>query len=96
MIQSLVAAPNISNGNQPVNFLLNLNSSAQVTLTLYSIAGEKVFNTQIQAGQGDTTILWNLKNSTGQSVASGLYIFYLKAEGADTTQTRIGKVLVIH
>lgn len=96
LIQSLVAAPNISNGEEPVNFLLNLNSPAQVDLTLYNIAGEKVFSIQTREAQGKSSIPWDIQNNAGGRVASGLYIYYLKAEGEGSTQTRTGKVLIIH
>ena len=95
LIQSIVAAPNISTGNRPINFLINLNSPALVTLSLYNLVGERVFNTQSQEGQGTSTIVWNLQNNQGQTVSSGLYIYYLKVEGAGTTQTRLGKALII-
>lgn len=96
LIQSLVAAPNISNSFEPINFLLNLNSPAQVSLTLYNIAGEKVFSAQAQEAQGKSTIEWTTQNNNGRQVASGLYIYVLKAAGTGYVETRTGKVLIIH
>jgi hypothetical protein len=96
LIQSLVAAPNISKGFEPINFLLNLNSPAQVNLTLYTIAGEKVFSTQVQEGQGKSALSWNVQNDMGQPVASGLYIYVLKAIGKGYDETRTGKALIVH
>jgi hypothetical protein len=96
LIQSLVAEPNIAKNNQPIDFSLNLSAPAKVDLVLFTVAGEEVYDTQIHAGQGINTIIWNTQNSTGNVVASGLYIYLLKAQCEGTTQTRTGKVLIIH
>ena len=96
LIQSAVAAPNISRENQPIDFLLNLASPALVRFSLYSVAGELVFDSQAQEGQGASSLVWNSQNNAHQNVASGLYIYLFKADGAGTEETRIGKVLIIH
>lgn len=96
LIQSVVAAPNISNGKEPINFLINLNSPALVNLTLFALTGEQVFNTEEQAGTGKSSLSWNVYDSAGQTVASGLYIYLLRVDGAGTEETFTGKVLVLH
>ncbi len=96
LIQSVIAAPNISNGNQPINFVLNLTSPAVVNLSLFTVVGERVFDAQAEEAQGASTIVWNTQNNTHQSVASGLYIYLLRVDGAGIEETRVGKVLVIH
>jgi hypothetical protein len=96
LIQSVVAAPNISNGKEPIDFLVNLNSPALVTLTLFAITGEQVFDTQEQVQTGKSSLLWNVQNSVGQTVASGLYIYLLRVDGAGSEETLAGKVLILH
>lgn len=96
LIQSVVAAPNISDGKEPIDFLLNLNSPARVTLTLFDLTGEQVFNAEEQAEAGKISLDWNIQNSVGQTVASGLYIYLLRVDGAGTEETFTGKVLVLH
>jgi hypothetical protein len=96
LIQSVVAAPNISNGIQPINFILNLGSPAMVNLSLFTVTGERVFNTQAQGNQGVTTLVWDVKNTARRQVSSGMYIFVLQVAGAGAEETRTGKVLIIH
>lgn len=96
LIASAVAAPNISDGGLPVKFMVKLNHSAKVVLSLYTLVGEEVFSDTIQGTVGENTLLWELKNNSGSSVASGLYIYTLQVEDGSQKETRIGKVVVIH
>jgi hypothetical protein len=96
LVQSAVAAPNISDGNQPVHFLLNLNSPAKVNLSLFALTGEKIFDTQEQEGRGTAALSWDGRNNARQAVASGLYIYLLRASGDGSVETRTGKVLIVH
>jgi hypothetical protein len=96
LIQSALAAPNISNGDQPVHFLLDLNSPAHVELSLFTVTGEEVFTAQADEGLGASSLFWNLQNNTHQQVASGLYIYVLKVFGSGSEETRSGKILIIH
>jgi hypothetical protein len=96
LIQSAVAAPNISNGKQPIHFILNLSAPAMANLSLFTVTGERVYDTQAQEGQGSSTMVWNIQNNAHQPVASGLYIYLLKVDGVGIEETKIGKVLIIH
>ena len=96
LIQSAVAAPNISRGNQPINFVLNLTKPSKVDLSLFTITGEQVFDTQTLESAGKTTLVWDTQNKAHQSVASGLYIYLLKVVGAGIEETRSGKILILH
>jgi hypothetical protein len=71
------AVPNISYDNEPIDFQVSLNSSALLKLTLFSITGERVFNSEEQASAGNSRLIWNIQNNGGQTVASGLYIYLL-------------------
>ena len=96
LVHSAAAAPNVSRNNQPIDFLVNLNASARMELSLFTLAGEKVYEAQAQGNTGMNTLAWNLTDNTGGSVANGLYLFYLRVVGGDgTVETRTGKTLVI-
>jgi hypothetical protein len=96
LIASAVAAPNISDVGQPVQFLVKLNQPAKLVLSLYTLVGEEVFVKSVQGTVGENTLPWELKNNSGASVASGLYIYSLQADGGNQRETRMGKVVVIH
>lgn len=96
LLLSAVAGPNISNGGQPVNFFVNLSSSARIDLTLYTLTGERVFNLETQGNPGMNTLTWAVQNNAHEPVASGLYLFYLQVSGDGTTETKTGKVLILH
>jgi hypothetical protein len=92
----VVAAPNISRDYEPIKFLVNLNKSAQVTLNIYSLVGEKVFSSNLQGTSGRNTLVWDLENNANQSVASGLYVFVVSIDDGAQLIRRVGKVVVIH
>jgi len=96
LLQSVVAAPNISTGWEPVRFLVNLNGPAHVRMSLYSLSGEQVYGVQAEGSAGLNTLTWNLQNSAGQAVASGLYIYELRIVSGTDMETKTGKVIVVH
>ena len=97
LLRSMAAAPNVSRNNQPIDFLVNLDAPARMELSLFTLAGEKVYGAQAQGNAGMNTLGWNLSDNSGGPAASGLYLFYLRVVGGDgSVETRVGKVLVIH
>lgn len=91
----VVAAPNISRNGQPIQFRVNLEQEAQIHLTLYSLTGEKVYQTTFSGQTGDNNLKWGLLNDFGASVASGLYVYTVELEDGWTLERRTGKVVVI-
>jgi hypothetical protein len=66
-----------------------------ITLSLYDMAGELVYQTTLQGGLGENVITWNLENLEGQQVASGLYLYQLNiAQGYSGTQPH-GEIAVL-
>ncbi|MEW5766712.1 MAG: gliding motility-associated C-terminal domain-containing protein [bacterium] len=68
------------------------NLTKRCRLEVYNIAGELVFT----ANKDDLKNIydWNLKNNRGESVASGVYIYYLKNSDRDGDEA-IGKLSII-
>jgi hypothetical protein len=90
-----VAVPNLSHGGQPIQFRVNLESPAPIELILFSISGEQVFEESVQGESGLKSLTWNLQNNQGGPVASGLYIYLIKAGEGASLQTQTGKVVIL-
>jgi hypothetical protein len=63
---------------------------SRCTIDIYTLAGDKVARIDHESGSGQA--FWDLKNSDGQNVAYGLYVFVVKT---DDGKKKIGKFLVI-
>ena len=96
LLQSVVAAPNISQGDEPIRFELTLSQHALVHLSLYTVLGEQVYETQLQGETGLNTINWGLVNRASQEVAIGLYLYVFQVSGPSGIFTRTGKIIVLH
>jgi len=92
----LVAVPNISRNGQPIQFQVILGDSAQINLTLYTLTGDRVYQTSIEGSSGLNTISWKLENQGNGSVASGLYIYSVQAIANGCVRSKMGKVVVMH
>jgi DNA-binding beta-propeller fold protein YncE len=96
LLSSVVAAPNISQNGEPIRFLVRLTRAGQMELSLYSLAGEEVYETTVFGNAGTNSLVWKLENKTDQTVASGLYIFVLKAEDGSIVSMKVGKVVILN
>jgi subtilase family serine protease len=86
------ACPNVTDGREPIQFVVNLTSPAVITLSVYDLAGEQVYSTTSPGPLGWTIISWPVVNQQGSSLASGLYLYYLQAGGSH----KLGKICVRH
>lgn len=63
------------------------NLGSQATIHVYSTSGRRVFETQVNANSYD----WDVKNTSGESIASGVYFFVIESpEGKKN-----GKLIII-
>jgi hypothetical protein len=92
----VMAAPNISIDGKPIQFFVDLEKPVNLTLTLFSLSGEKVFEESVEGNSGLNTLTWNLENQLGSRVASGLYVYVLTADDETSVRTHEGKVVVLH
>ena len=92
----VTAEPNVSRNGAPIQFLVNLAQSAKLNLSLYSVAGERVYQTTLQGAAGVNTIPWSLQNQANSLVAAGLYIYVLQVDDPSGITTRLGKLAVLH
>jgi hypothetical protein len=95
LIQSVMAAPNISYGQQPIQFKVGLGRAARIQLILFSISGEVVYQASAQGNPGMNSLVWGMENRVGRVVASGLYIYVLQVDDGVHQEVQKGKVVVI-
>jgi hypothetical protein len=83
--------PNPFNPETIIKFKIPKNQ--MVTLVIYNLLGQKIkaLNSQILAA-GDHEFIWNGTDQSGKPVASGIYIFQLKAD--DYIKSR--KMILVH
>jgi hypothetical protein len=72
-----------------------LTSPSPITLSLYDLAGELIFQASIQGSVGVNNMSWNLENRSGQQVVTGLYLFSIKVSQGFPLPSPSGKVLVL-
>jgi hypothetical protein len=53
---------------------------ANITITVYSLMGEKVVELEHTAIESFTTIEWDGKSESGNKIANGAYFYHVKAE----------------
>lgn len=94
---SLVAAPNIARPGDTVHFnasFAGTRADGQSRMKIYSTDGELIRTLVFVSG----AVPWDLKNTSGQTVASGVYVAVL--DGMDPLNgqslNKIVKVLVTH
>jgi hypothetical protein len=95
LVQNAVAAPNVSDGSQPIRLNFNLSRSAEVKLFIFTLTGELVYQTEVFGNQGVNTLIWEARNQAKQAVASGLYLYVLRANDGSAAQTVRGKIAII-
>ncbi len=69
--------PNPFNPQTNIRFALPV--ACNVTITIYSILGEKVREFEKRYEAGTHTLMWDGKNSSGEEIASGVYLYKLSA-----------------
>lgn len=85
-------------GNPPTTIRFRLPITAQVTLTIYNMLGQKVrtlLDRRFEAGRHE--VLWDGRNAASQSVANGVYFLRMMAtrENKSTAFVQIRKMLLV-
>lgn len=95
-VPSAVAFPNISKGNSPVGFFIPLSQPALVQIDIFTLTRQKVAEAEFYGTQGVNTWLWDLRNSSKSPVASGLYVYSVRTTANGQTETKTGKIVILH
>jgi len=89
---SAAAEPNVTDGQAPIQFVVDLPSPDELTLTVYDVAGEKIYGSTLQGAAGANSFNWPPKNQNGNPLASGIYIYVIQANSGQ----KIGKIYLHH
>lgn len=93
-LSKLVVYPNPANlwkGDNEINFTnFPLNSKGKISI--YAKSGDLVFTKQIGPFYGIDNFSWDLKNSNGQKVSSGIYFFVINMGASE----RKGKIAILN
>ena len=93
---SIRVSPNpISAGHADVIFAYTIPGfqlADEVVLTIYTIAGDLIFKDSHQHVIGSNQFRWDGKNSQGNAIATGIYIYVIAASEVGETIQNIGKI----
>ena len=96
-LHGLINGPNPFNPNQEATYIeYQLTKDADVTVYVYTIAGERIWTREVAAGHpeggsaGFNSLIWDGRNHYGETVANGVYIAYVVAKhGGDKATGKI-------
>ncbi|MFN0157421.1 MAG: carboxypeptidase regulatory-like domain-containing protein [Bacteroidota bacterium] len=86
--------PNPFNPSTTISF--NLPANSNVTLSVYNLIGQEIttlMNDKMNAGSYD--VVWNGKDHSGRSVASGIYFYRLKATSESGNFNEMRKMVLV-
>ena len=66
---------------EPIRQLKFINLPSQCTIHIFSVAGDRVKTIEHNSENGTAT--WDLRASGGREVATGIYIYVVKANGVE-------------
>ncbi len=71
-----------------------LNQPARLTIRILTVAGRRLWETQVDGKAGENYVPWNGTDSVGEKVAIGVYLFQVTAETPSGVRaTAIGRAL---
>ncbi len=91
----VIAAPSISRNGEPIRFRMELDRTVGIKLGLYSLDGEEVFRSSVVGKPGENILTWNIQNTAGNPVASGLYVAVVRVEDGAGSRKKTVKVVVL-
>ena len=66
-----------------------LRVAAEVSLSIYDVAGEPIWTVHVAAPAQKNQIVWEGVNDSGARCASGTYLLHLEAQGVDNTADQV-------
>jgi flagellar hook assembly protein FlgD len=91
----IFAYPNPAKNASSVTISANVNRDSTIKLQIFNLLGELVYETQVAALAGAQNLSWDLRNSGGSPISSGLYIYRLVGESTGATQTIVKRLVVV-
>ncbi|NQV18525.1 MAG: T9SS type A sorting domain-containing protein [Armatimonadetes bacterium] len=77
LISDLTNFPNPFNPMTTISFELNTENAEDIEIVIYNLKGQKV--KQFSDIRDQTSVIWDGRDDSGQSVSSGIYFYKLKA-----------------
>jgi TolB protein len=84
--------PNPARENVNIDF--KLTKSADVTLRIYTVSGDLVYDSK-KDNVARSVFSWRCRNSAGSKVASGIYVYVIEAKIYQTVIHKNGKIAII-
>ncbi len=78
--------PSPNPATNSVTFRLDAPEGAETTLEVYDVRGRVVMGWRGEGPSGGRTIEWNLRDASGNAVASGIYLVRLRAGGNEVVR----------
>ena len=94
---NLLKIHNIYNFPNPFSdftqFTFELSKTSDIEIDIFSLGGKKIFSVKkINAPRGFNIINWNGKNSFGDFLANGVYIYHIKATTENEKASSLGRI----
>jgi hypothetical protein len=67
-----------------------------ITLDIYTPTGTPIYTHSAPTVSRTGRLFWNAKTDTGEKIASGIYIYVLKAHLNGETDTKTGKIAIVY
>lgn len=85
--------PNPVMKRSQVTFTVQMAELEKIKVTIMNTVGEVIYDPEYEA---DNQLTWNLKNSSGNKISNGIYLYKIQATGANgTTQASKVKPLLV-
>jgi hypothetical protein len=84
--------------SESTNFIFQTSSRAEVHFSIYNLSGIRVWERRISVEEGFNSIYWDGRDSAGDRLANGTYIYVLDVEFADSfhrSEEVTGKVVLL-
>jgi hypothetical protein len=73
-------------------FPVDLPQPSPIHLFIYNILGQKIYNIKYNGTNSQNLIAWDLKNTFGQTIPVGVYLYRIKVQSRNIS----GKFIVVH
>lgn len=88
-------SPNPVKGVSTASFNVALALASDVRLRIFDMLGREVYDKTLSLPSGQQSLIWDLKNTDGRKLSSGVYIYKLEASNASGKQEIKKKFVVI-
>ncbi len=84
--------------SKSTNFIFQVTNPAEARLAVFTVSGIRIWERRISALEGFNSIYWEGRDSTGDMIANGTYLYVLEVDFKDSfhrTETVRGKVVLL-